>query len=903
MQTLIRIFIFCVLTISLSSASVEDGVDWLTQHTTTQADIEENTHISTPLQSINEAFSTLCDLNESYGSIALPVLESNTTEELSRIIIMKELVSQDSDLFVAQLLMHQNKDGGFGELEGYDSTVLDTAFAIRALVNSSTESDSARKAVEFIKRKQHSNGAWVDHLESDTVYITMLALNALYVARQNNSVKDNLIFGRGYLLEHRDSTDLWGENYLDAFGLTVLLPLVSEKTILKSHFDHILASQKMDGSWDEGIFTTALALKALDTYLNKVYDSSLDPYVENEISIEGQARDSRTGEAISGVQVVLSGANSKTTITDTEGKYKIIDLVQGVTQVSFNLEGYQSVKIGLDLKDKTRYTLDRNLKKKTQEGAHRISIEGEIRDSHSEEPLSGVQIVLSGANSKTAITDTEGKYRITDLVDGTTQIHLSLKGYTALQLGVELKDNTAYVFNKNLYKTVTAEQINVLIRGVVISEQNLPISDATITIKDMSLSGTTEGNGSFAFHDVTLSNDSLTISASAEGFDAQSIFVTIENLNSAMKVIDLGNIVLTKPVDNNDTNMSVVSGKITDDQGNPLEQVRVSVAGSEISVFSDNNGAYSITKSYHADAVARNDYAFSLVFERDGFINGYQSFNVVRPEKITYDILLKQFKDQNLTIDQIALNKENYHGYETAEISVHIRSLGTLSQQVNLLTKIMYEGDEIETIMTDRQHNSLQDILLLPNLDTHKELGWHTGIHKPGEYKVVVTLTDSDHAILAKKEKTLRIDPSVHIHRVRIKVAEHLYYKGETKNVVGALEILNYANVSHTLRLKYYLRAPSGKSSESKTVAVSLKANELIKKVSLDALSVQFDEEGTYQMIVEVLGGATLQEVINDDLVVLPPFHIVPSQTLTPKVITPSSSQKIKIMIHIRGEQ
>jgi len=904
MKIILRVCTFFVLLISQPYASIENGITWLEQQVLTQTTIENNSYISTPLQSASETFITLYDLNESYDVIDLPQSELNTTEDLSRFIIYHELQGTESGTFVELLLTHQNDDGGFGELEGYDSTVLDTAFAIKAFSHMEGNRDIIEQGLKYIQRNQQADGAWRNNIDSDTIYITMITLDSLLMFRYEYDLQSNMNLAREYLIEHQNIDGLWDENYLNALGVKVLLPLVMDKLVLEKNIDFIRSSQIPNGSWDNDIYISALSLYSLNAFETKSYET---PQInENNTILQGVLTDFESGQVLSGVKIILSGANSRTLFTDSMGYYRIDNLDTGITKMHLSLDGYQSIEYTERLQENTKYTINRSLSKLSNVG-NNISILGVLNDSITGAPLSGVKIVLNGTNNRTLYSDVNGKYDIEKLEPNITKIHFSLDGYVDSELNIDLKDNTRYTLDRKLNKVLIEATVNIL--GGVISDTGTRISDAKVSINNLYLEDLTNSEGVYQFTGLKLKeNETLDLFVESDGYQNKSVFIDIKDIHNGINNISIKPIILYEKTDNNNTspisnNISVVSGIVKDEIGNPISNVKISISGSDISTYTNNEGFYSVEKTYSSDEMIRKDYEFMLIYSANGFISKYQRFKTVEPINTTSDVTLFAFKEANLTVENIELDNESYDAYSPVSMFVNMQNTGTLSQEATLIVDILYNGNVIDTIEEDYQNFGLKDIRIVPNLANERQLQWYTGIHVPGQYTAIAKLLDSKGNTLSENKKNFTINISKKIETMSINSVEEIYYINDSKDIKSYINLINYSNIIHNIKINYFVVSPSNNSTAISSKEIEIKPNELTKLIHLEPIHNKFLEEGTYSLVVNIEEGVTPEVVENDTMIILPLVRLVPEQSLDKKVILPESNQKIKIKIKIYGEQ
>ncbi|VAX00904.1 hypothetical protein MNBD_GAMMA21-2321, partial [hydrothermal vent metagenome] len=157
------------LLLILSSHSLAtQGTDWLETQTNPDGSYASPTDIAVPYQATAEVLKTfnLNGVSQQQAGVAaaLQFINAETyhnTENLARKIITFASSNQNVNALLTELVAMQNVDGGFGELSGYHSSVLDTAFALQAL-NAGAFSDDIiiSNAINYLERQQDSNGGF-----------------------------------------------------------------------------------------------------------------------------------------------------------------------------------------------------------------------------------------------------------------------------------------------------------------------------------------------------------------------------------------------------------------------------------------------------------------------------------------------------------------------------------------------------------------------------------------------------------------------------------------------------------------------------------------------------------------------------------------------------------------------
>jgi inhibitor of cysteine peptidase len=216
------------------------------------------------------------------------------------------------------------------------------------------------------------------------------------------------------------------------------------------------------------------------------FEATLDRH-----AISGRLLDER-GLAIQNATVMLSGGQTATTTSDTNGDYAFNELAAG-----------RNYTVSVS---STRYTFAKPSQTFTDLGADQTAdfggtslfynINGQVLDT-ANKPLTGLVITLSGGKSDTATTDPQGKFTFIDLSRGGnyTLTPAKLLGYLftpASKSFNNLTDDQTPVF--------TATPTNYKIAGRITSGGN-GLAGVTMTLSGAKLATTTtDGNGDYSFN-------------------------------------------------------------------------------------------------------------------------------------------------------------------------------------------------------------------------------------------------------------------------------------------------------------------------------------------------------------------------------------------------------------------
>ena len=143
-------------------------------------------------------------------------------------------------------------------------------------------------------------------------------------------------------------------------------------------------------------------------------------------SLSGKVTDG-TGLPLAGVIINLTGDASKTAVTDLEGNYKIKGLLDGSYIMTPTLDGFEFAPLSRNISISGASVTGQDFE--VTQTAELFVIAGSVVTSRSALPITGVQMILEGPISKTAVTGPAGNYIFSGLPDGRYTITPSLAGF------------------------------------------------------------------------------------------------------------------------------------------------------------------------------------------------------------------------------------------------------------------------------------------------------------------------------------------------------------------------------------------------------------------------------------------------------------------------------------------
>ena len=617
----------------------------------------EATSPALPMQARSETATTLKALSTPPPAAlysAIDGITPDTTEYLARKALARQSVGSADAPLLDALVQTQNQDGGFGAAAGFQSNPLDTAYALMALTATRANTTATIQALIWLTGNQQASGAWFLQPDSDAVVTTALVTQALAAYSQYASVQTALIKAGPWLLAQRNAATQTYPTMLDnALALQALATQTAQSAVLDPLAAALKASQQPNGSWSDDPYLTALALRALafqaqppslpttDATLSGVIrdrngnplqnvtvsvrtasavtdasgayqitginpgtatvTATLSGYQTATTSVTFVAGNSYlfsptlytasvtppatslqgivvsgTGTAIQGASVMLDGG--ATVMTDASGKFVFTNQAAGAFTLTISATGYTSVKVTGSLvagvNDIGKIELPPLPPLPTD-----ATLGGVIKDSNGN-PLQNVIVAVGTAST---VTDASGAYQITGLSSGAATVTASLSGYQTVTANVTFVAGNSYLFSPTLYAASATPPATTSLQGIVVNGTGAAIQGASVTL-DGGATVMTDASGKFAFNNQAAGAFTLTISAA--GYASATVTGPL-----VAGVNDIGKIALPSlpplPTD------ATLSGVIKDNNGNPLQNVTVSVRTA--SAVTDASGAYQIT--------------------------------------------------------------------------------------------------------------------------------------------------------------------------------------------------------------------------------------------------------------------------------------------------------------------
>ena len=212
------------------------------------------------------------------------------------------------------------------------------------------------------------------------------------------------------------------------------------------------------------------------------------------------------------------------------------------------------------------------------------SLTGTVTDSATAAAISGATVKLGDTETT---TDSSGNYTLSGLSAGTYTLTVSKTGYTTYQASITIVEGTN---TQNITLTAETSQTGTL-TGTVKSG-DAEVESVLVSLQNIG-TYTTAADGVYTFAQVTYGT--YTITATKTGYNNYSASVTINAATNTHNISLTTSSDLPEP----EAGKGHVTGYVTDDSGNPLENVKCTlyaqsgkVTAKTVIVYTDSNGRY-----------------------------------------------------------------------------------------------------------------------------------------------------------------------------------------------------------------------------------------------------------------------------------------------------------------------
>lgn len=594
-------------------ADLRAANDWLLINSTGGDSVLEHS-LSFTEQSESEALNTLESLNIAPRSelVALrkTVLENTLmdTESLSRVARHKARALQSNEVELRQLANRANilnnltpNSAGIGTYSYYQGRALETSFAILALAQVPEYSALVERLLGSLLADQRDDGSFADEdISLNNLYVTAQALQALRLVRLQYGLDQPIQSALAAIDSVRQPDGTWGGVFETSTALLAVLPVSTNLDQYQNAVDDLKSDQHQNGSWQDDVYLTALAARAINASENVETASSSEVFANVQLTVV----DAATGQVLSGVLARLkSFENGDASLievsSDPSGMLVFEELTPLTYSLVLTLEGY--LPRTLEFSPSAGETLSFGAVTLVKPVS---TVSGSVRSFDDNTPIENAIISVAGATASTTNSAIDGSYRL-NVEPGQIVVSISADGFDSVAAQGLLAAGGSLTFSPLLRaESSTPPAVEPSgIRGRIVNQltgDGLEFANVEILGSDLSVS--TNSDGIFEFMSVEPGDISILIGK--DGFSSREVSLLVPE-STTVNVGDISVLEQSEPL------KSSISGRVVNADGiSPLEGVTVTFAQQTLSTASD--GSFSFTNQDAGD--------YSLSMSKSGYL-------------------------------------------------------------------------------------------------------------------------------------------------------------------------------------------------------------------------------------------------------------------------------------------
>lgn len=882
----VSLFFITTLISLLASASVDSGVAWLKLQQHVDGGFSVAHSQATEYQATVEALlvlhqmSSLDGVSAQSGSEFLQEVLYGHLEEIANSYRLKTINPVYFPVSMTPLTAYRTASGGYGDYPGYESAVSPSAILAHALTAQEAPSSvNLNELMAYLLAKQKSDKGWAEESNRSSVYVTALVSRALQAHRFTFNVSASISSATEYLLAQQQSDGGWSGNLETAIALLAVMPTVTDPSRYKNALDKLTSAQLPNGSWNNDVYTTALALQILHLVKNPpVVD------VPTSGSISGSVISAGSNLPLPSAQIILDGPADQTLVTDTLGRFSASSVPAGNYTLTYKAPGFQQATQAIQI----------NVGDRIELGIIKLNvlptsalIRGQVTDSETGLPLSGVVIQFTGSQNAQVITAQSGNYSL-ELASGAVSISISQSGYHPISGTLNAVAGAHFDFSPALQTLDSTPNTEIALRGLVVDAQtNWPLSGATIRIASTVISGFSGSDGSFSLSG--LSEGTVNIEITLNGYQAVSFTGTA----LANSIIDLGTVRLTPAAPDHST----LYGRILDaDTGVPIANATVSANNQTTS--SGVDGSYELN-NIQAEV-------FALAVEAEGYQLANAQIQIAEYGRVLLDVPLHKIKVSNVALKQLSLDKPTYGAYEVVRLNGAIHNRGIEVEEVVIQAQVINPlGITIEEfVISHDMAAGIQALPLAPDEETDFTTTWATQSYSPGQYRILLAAySSSTGQLLDQQHVTVDIQPTAKLASLKVGATLDNLNQGSTHDVSFTASIRNQSNIPVSLQVSYDLSDPAENVIFTADTVIEVVPTQLFATFDIGTRNQVFNNSGAYKLRVLSVESVQPSLIETGSINVIPDININIEQAITPSVVVPGASERVRVKIRMEGAE
>lgn len=615
-----------------------------------------------------------------------------------------------------------------------------------------------------------------------------------------------------------------------------------------------------------------------------------------DVSLSAVIVDGDTGASLANVTVdLIQSGVSTLLISGANGQIQADQLEQGEVTLRIDHIGYQPIT-ATALMAPGQNTFGQSIELfPVDPSAFYTTVRGKILDAALGLPLQGVEISLSGPDSKLSSTDANGDFTVQINAAGQYDLMISKAGYLPLNSTIQIELGQKLTLNTSMNLEGSETPIEIKLFGQAVDDiTGEVIVEAKLTLSNDSqvLEGFTDSEGNWLIENIPSGN--LTLSFSAPGYVSQnaSVFVTPGSH------VDIGQIAMSLL-----PTTSTLSGLVLDQQtGEPLAGAQVSLPGVQLSTMTDSTGAFEISDI--------PELSFDIVVTAPGYVTNARTLQLTQHQHVTANLSIEAVPENEMGIGirSSVSDQLSYGAYEKALINVDLYNHDDVEKELWFVLRIEQAGVVLQE--TPIGHlalpNDIADsqILLAANTESLAvQFEWLTQNYTPGEYQLVLNAIDlQTRQQLVSSQAHVTIESTARMNGFEASVSPKFSNYEASEQIALAVKLTHASNETMDVEINFEFLDPAGTSLRSGVLPVTLQAGAKTAVYALDDFAQLIAQSGKYRLRVDssLNGDILSSEAV---LEVAPKVRVNAEMTVTPERIIPDGTvKKIHVELKLTGK-
>ena len=892
----------CLLFPGIATAQALDaGAQWLEERQRGDGTFEPGVSIATALQADAEAELALLSFASNGSSPGDAVLDElgarieEHTEFLALAIRQASIRDRTVPSLIEILLGRQNADGGFADAPGHPSSVQATAFALLALHASGREADRAiERAVAFLREVQLDNGGWRDLNEDSGVYTSALATRALSRYAAAFGLGPTLAGASEYLVSRREAAGGYGSSWETAQALLALLPVTPREEAFEPSLQWLIGQQADDGSWGGDVYSTALALRTLDTARKLGDGETLLPEEPDDGTVFGRVLSASDGQPVPRVRIGVESDSERIATTGSNGGFELV--IPGDEQVTliYSADGFTGATQSVQVARAGLVNLgDIVLMPEPDTGR----VVGTVIDRETAEPLTDAEVNITGDSEALTGVDSAGDYAFV-LPVGRYTITVSAPGYHPVSAEFDLAVAQTLAFSPGLVPESDPpleDQLATVIGELRSADTGDPIAGASIASETRAV--VSDETGSFRFDAIDAGEQEFTLEA--EGYRALALSVILPPGGTA----DLGTIEL-EPIEIPEG--VTLRGTVFDRASQaPVEGAVISGGGR--SAVSGSDGRYRI------EGLDVGQTTMSVSAE--GYRNRTFSFTTENFGLVEFSIGLDSSDRGGLRLSGLRTDADSYEAHHEAELAIDLENAGPDTLVTRLYLAVfaadgtLLSEEPVTPVFIDQHADpdvALEEarIRFESGEQLTESFSWFTEARRPGDYELRVRAFEAfDGELLAERSRMVRVLPTRRVELLSVR-PDPLYLPQGSSESLGFTVLLQHrSNEAFTFSGEFEMSLPDGGTARSESFSFELVPEQINYRLDIPGSSFTASMPGEHPIPVSVSEGPEPVALHGQPLFVAPGTRLEIEQQRSPGTVAPDGDHRIDIEIRLEGKE